>query len=529
MKKFFMMAIILSKMLYSQILTTSNLPIISIDTRGQTIVNEPDIIAKMGVIYNGPGKMNNITDPFNNYDGFINIEHRGNTSLDHAKKPFAVETADSLGVDIDASIMGLPLEEDWILNNVCYDHTFLRNILTFKMWGEMGHPTVKTKPCEVIINGQYQGVYVFMEKIKRDTNRVNIAKLKEADTTGVELTGGYILKLDWQPEPVEGMTMELDFKSSYNTVGGKKLPFIYVYPKAKNINIAQKNYIKEYMNDFESALINSSYINEKGKHYSSYIDLTSFIDFFLINEFSKNTDGYRLSTFLHKDKDRPGKPGVLQMGPVWDFNFAWFGADYNGSDDPTGWSYNFPGMSDEDFMPFWWNRLTADADFNNYCKTRWVTLRKTILSESYLFSWIDSMVAVLEEPQKRNSSIWATDIDGNPVNYAQEISELKEWIIARGKWLDSNLPGVVSNSTIQKNSGVLKSTIIPAGENVQITLYNCLGRSIKKMRSVKNIDCDAKDLMKDFSRDFNQISGSVYFYEIRGTNGFFLKGKILNK
>ena len=118
--------------------TSSNLPIVVINTNGQIIVDDEKITADMGVIYNGEGIRNNLTDPYNNYNGKIGIEIRGSTSQMFPKKQYAVETRDALGDDLDVSLMGFPEESDWILFAPYNDKSLMRDVLVYKIASSMG-------------------------------------------------------------------------------------------------------------------------------------------------------------------------------------------------------------------------------------------------------------------------------------------------------------------------------------------------------------------------------------------------------
>ena len=148
----------------------------------------------MRAINNEEGQRNNITDDGTDYDGRIAIEFRGSTSQGFPKKPYGLETQDSAGENIQ--FLGMPTENDWVLHNPYSDKSLMRNVLAFDMARAMGRYSPRTKFCEVFLNGQYQGVYVLMEKIKRDSNRVNIAELDATMNGGDALTGGYIVKID---------------------------------------------------------------------------------------------------------------------------------------------------------------------------------------------------------------------------------------------------------------------------------------------------------------------------------------------
>ncbi len=112
---------------YSQVIfNSSNIPIISINTNGQQIPDEIRIVADMGIINNGEGNRNNISDPFNDYDGKISIEIRGSTSQAYPKKQYGFETQDSNGNNNNVSLLGLPPENDWILYAPYGDKSLIR-------------------------------------------------------------------------------------------------------------------------------------------------------------------------------------------------------------------------------------------------------------------------------------------------------------------------------------------------------------------------------------------------------------------
>ena len=178
-------------------LTTSNLPIVVITNQpGNVIVDAYRVRCHMGVIDNGVGNMNNITDPFNNYNDSISIEYRGSTSQQYPKKGYGLETQDSIGNNLPVALMGMPVENDWILNGPYPDKTLIRNVLTYHLAREMGHYASRTRFCEMIIDGEYRGVYVMMEKIKKDGDRVDVADVHIPNAWNDTITGGYIVKVD---------------------------------------------------------------------------------------------------------------------------------------------------------------------------------------------------------------------------------------------------------------------------------------------------------------------------------------------
>ena len=158
------------------VLTSSNLPIVVIDTRGVSIPDEPKISAVLKIYNRGNGTRNFLTDT-PQFNGYCGIETRGSSSQQFPKKSYGFESWNINGTSIDTSFLGMPSESDWILNANYTDKSFLRNVLAYQLWQNMGHYGTRYQFVELILNNQYQGIYIFSEKIKRDKNRLNIAKL----------------------------------------------------------------------------------------------------------------------------------------------------------------------------------------------------------------------------------------------------------------------------------------------------------------------------------------------------------------
>ncbi len=433
----------------AQTFTSSNLPIIVINTNGQTIADEPKIVATMGIIDNGTNVRNNLTDPFNNYNGKIGIEIRGSSSQMFPKKQYGVELINDLGEGINAPLLGMPAEEDWVLFSPYNDKSLMRDVLAYKLGRDLGHYSPRTRYCEVVLNGQYQGVYVLIEKIKRDKNRVDVNSLSADENSGDNLTGGYIIKIDKESGSGNG-----GWTSSFTPPGRsgtQTIFFQYDYPKAADITTQQKAYIKQFMTSFESTLTGTTF-TDPVNGYTRYIDPDSFIDFFIANEASKNVDGYRLSTYLHKDKDSNG--GKLTMGPLWDFNLGFGNANYCTQGNPQGWVTNFNTVCPQDFwlIPFWWHRLNQDPAYRSKLAARWASLRANEFQTERLLTYIDSVATVLNmEAQQRNfvkwpvlgQYVWPNSYWGP--TFQSEVEWLKNWVTERMSWLDANMPNVITD------------------------------------------------------------------------------------
>lgn len=421
---------------------SSNLAIIMIDTHGQEIPDDPKIRVGMKIIDNGTGNFNHRDDP-PAYDYFAGIEIRGASSQMFMKKSYGLATWDSLGNSVDTALLGMPAESDWILNANYSDKTLMRNALSYQTWMNLGHYATRYRFVELFINGRYKGVYLFSEKIKRDVNRVDIAKLTPDMNTGDQLTGGYILKIDKQIGS-GGDGFASRYPPPHNPFG-QIIFFQYEYPKSDLITIPQKEYIELCIFLFESAL-DGPFFADTALGFRKYAIEDTFIDYFIENEFSKNVDGYRLSTFLHKERDSKG--GKIRMGPVWDYDLAWHNANYCGGEEYWGWAFEFPCEYDYWQVPFWWQRLLEDTLYCNNLQCRWLEIRSSFLETQAVFNWIDSLAADLDAAQQRNFYCWpilGIYVWPNPYPYPQtygeEIISLKHWIDLRLSWLDLYIPG----------------------------------------------------------------------------------------
>ncbi len=407
--------------------TSSNLPILIIDTHGQEIGDAYRITADMGIIYNGPGQRNYLNDPWNNYNGIITIEYRGSSSQMFPKKPFRIETVDLTGNNLNVSLLGMPQENDWVLHNPFSDKSLLRNVLAYKLSNDIGRYASRTRLCELVLNNEYQGVYVLMEKIKRDRSRVNITEIDSNDIAGDSLTGGYILKID---------------KMDGENVGGwqsdNNIFYQYHSPQPDRIRPQQATYIQNYIQAFESMISSENYRDS----YLDFIDLDSFVDHFILNEISKNVDAYRLSAFMYKDRE--SSDNRLIIGPIWDFNLAFGNANYYQGELTSEWNldhlltaskYDFP-------VPYWWGIIRDDEEFMQRLSYRWWILRYGKFNSDKIMAFIDAMADTLEEAQTRNfekwpilgTYVWPNAFIGN--TYQEEIDYMKDWLLDRIEWMD---------------------------------------------------------------------------------------------
>ena len=419
-------------------LVSSNLPILSIDTHGREILDTPRITAHLGIIYNGQGKLNRLTDAASEYDGRIDIELRGATSAAFPKRPYRFETVDAKGENLNVPLLGMPAENDWILHNPYSDKSLIRNIVAYKLARDLGAWASRTRLCELVLNGEYMGVYVLLEKIKRDKNRLAIATLAADDITGDDLTGGYIIKID---------RLSGEQRAFWETQYGSR--YHYHYPAPEHIQAEQRTYIERWMSSFEAIMSQANYSDLK-LGYPQYIDVQSFVDYFLVNEITRNVDAYRLSFYLYKDKD--SKDNRLKA-TVWDFNFAFGNANYYAGQETAGWNIDqltAAGFNDSFRPPFWWKKLRQDKRFMLRAALRWQAMRTAGWRAEKLASYIDSLALELGAAQARNFARWpilGQTIEPNAFvgqSHQEEIDYLKSWLATRAQWMDRAFAEIVA-------------------------------------------------------------------------------------
>jgi subtilisin-like proprotein convertase family protein len=273
---------------------TSDIPLVIINSLNNTISQGAKVISTLKIIDHGAGQLNGMNDSGNVFQGNAGIRIRGSFSATLPQKPYAIELyGNVISQDTNMSLLGMPSEHDWILQSTYNDRGFVRNKMMYHIWKEMGHYSTRSKYCEVVVNNEYKGVYLLMEKIKRDHDRVNISKLDITDTISDQLTGGYIISHDYYED---GWVSNYAPDSCLN----RKYDFNYVYPKQQNMAWQQKNYIESFVADLENRLYGNQ-PNDSVLGYKPKIDMESFVDYMLANEMSWNGDGYKKSMYFSKD------------------------------------------------------------------------------------------------------------------------------------------------------------------------------------------------------------------------------------
>ncbi|MBN1479229.1 CotH kinase family protein [candidate division KSB1 bacterium] len=497
--------------------TSSNIPIIIINTQGQQIQNEPKIMARMGVIDNQNG-INSIQDNFNEYDGWIGIEMRGNATQSGGvvqdKWSYSLETRNEDGSNNNVKLLGMPKDNDWILLAVFIDKTLARDALAYRMARSLGRWAPRTRHVELVINGEYQGVYLFMEKIKPDNNRVDIAKLDSADIAGEAVTGGYI----WDIQQADGT--DIDF-------GQRR---VLKYPKPDQVMPQQLDYIRNYDDEFR-AVMNRSYYDDPVRGYPKYIDVTSFIDEIILQEITKNSDAYGWSGFFYKERS-----GKMFAGPIWDFDQALSNSTHMQGDRIQMWVIE---NNDGSHPPFW-EKLWETPAFKQQLADTWFEYRRGPLETNFLFGIIDSLATYLNEAQQRNFTKWA--ILGVPIwrstagaaqrnTYQKEVDYMKDYLREHADWMDAELAEFTSVDCAQDEQGYTRLTInifpnpvqsdatfsytLDRSGQANIRIYNILGQHVRLLVNAQQLQ--GQYAIKWDGRDSSgqMLAHGIYFYELR--------------
>ncbi len=406
---------------------SSNLPLLLVHSFGRTSLPEDPLVSVQAAIFDTFDGKSTLTQP-PDYIGNTGMKKRGSSSLGFPKNNYNFETWDEKSRDLQVSLFGMPPESDWSIHGPYSDKTQMRNFLSYDWSNKMGRYAVRCRLVEMFFNlrggkvsyADYYGIYVLMEKIKRGRDRVDISRLHASENQEPALSGGYILKIDRLDPGDSGFT------------SSRGLTHAYVDPKEQEITPQQKVYIKRYIDQFEGALFGANFAHPENG-YAKFIDVDSFIDHHMLVEVTKNIDGFRLSTFMFKDRN-----GKLNMGPIWDYNLSLGNADYLGGWEPKGWYMNESGVS----FPHW-QKFFTDPNFVKRYGERWFGLRANLFKAGTILQQIDETAALLKEPAVRNfkrwptlgTYVWPNKFIGK--TYDEEIAFMKGWARDRVAWIDT--------------------------------------------------------------------------------------------
>jgi len=423
-------------------------PRILLDTGGLPIVGRERISALMTVTNPQRIKAGREIESASNHR--VGIAVRGSGSMTFPKTSFRVELWDKEARDTKVSLLGLPAESDWILLAAYADRTLMRDVLAYELWRQLGYYAPRWRHVELFIRtnaasrpqpdpllqgkdadqrttlettemGDYAGIYILVEKIKRGTKRLDIKKLKPEHNREPELTGGYIFKKD------RGNPGEQGFRSP------RGIQFAYEEPKERKITPAQVNYLTNYIRELEEVLFSRRF-QDPTNGYAKYIDVDSFIDYHWVIEVTKNVDAHWFSQFFYKDRG-----GKLKAGPVWDWDMGFGNAAFHQGTRTNGWRWE----QVKGAYYAWYDRLFEDEEFLQRYIDRWAELRQTVFANSNVLARIDDLAGELDSAATRNHALWYPSRNAAERNRAagrqfqNAVRIMREWIEGRLAWIDS--------------------------------------------------------------------------------------------
>ncbi|MEN8736924.1 MAG: CotH kinase family protein [Akkermansiaceae bacterium] len=425
------------------------------------------------------------------------IKVRGSSTAKNPKPSFNLELRDEQHQDIKASLLGLPSESDWVLRApYAMDRALIRNALIFKISRRLGYYAPRTRFVEVFLDRDddglrypedYLGVYVLTEKIKRGRSRVRIHQLKEDETSGSDLSGGYLFKDD-RPDPGDQGISVVD--------AGK---YFLVDPKEAEIAPEQSRYLRSVLNDFTIAVkspLGKHPIHQKGYH--DYIDLRSWLVWHWLNTLSGNLDTYKASAYFYKNHESRNN-GRIEAGPLWDFDRSMNSFD-DRDDSPFGWIANGEGGTAlSDSRAPWWGWLLNHQDAKQAHIDLWHEMRGDVLRWESLEKMINDMAQELQggdlvkeqngsSPVSRNFGKWM-EVSPRGGAYRTEIKILKDWLKLRLQWIDSQFvtPPKASLQSSLVNRGTAVHLSGPEGALIH---YTTDGSDPLKSPSAKILNTD---------------------------------------
>jgi len=394
------------------------IPVIEINTNGQRISKDDETIVQVTISEQLEGKSEIHTRTLT-----AAISYRGNSSYyTFDKKQYRLEFRKTKDPEQNSehSIAGMPAASDWVLNGPFLDRSLSRNYLGYKVSREILPWAPDTAYCEIYMDGEYQGLYLIIEPVTNDIGRLNMS-----DYSLVSGRCSYTAKFDRfgeEENALQTFGMTNGYTSNEISIG---------YPTAANLTSPQKEYITNDINEFEKALYSDNFADEE-IGYAKYIDVNSFVDYFIISEMMLITDAGYLSTYFYKDMAPDSK---IKM-TTWDFNNSYDNIPW---EEKSGEAFYLVDSN-------WFSRLVQDRNFVQKVVARYRELRRNTLSDEYLLNTIDENIAFLGDTIDRNFEVWGYTFYENmlsnhrdPESFEEAVSMLKDAIVQRGGFLDNNI------------------------------------------------------------------------------------------
>ena len=328
--------------------------------------------------------------------GKAQIKGRGNTTWNMAKKPYALK------LDKKAGLLGMPKDKRWNLLANYVDRTRLRNDVALELGRRLGPDhgqsymdwTPRGKFVEFVLNNVHMGNYYLVEHIKVAENRVPITAMKSTDIEEPAITGGYLIECSTEMDEVNQFYTN-SFPDVYGykdglhggSNGTYKLPVMIKDPDEETLVTEQFNWIKNYINGIQSNIVN----NNGG--WTGKVDMDSFICWMFIQEVVGNYEPFHpKSCYMHKNRE-----GKLVMGPLWDFDYGTFKANWN--------------MTPVYHYSIWYPYMLRNSTFKARVKELYPTVRH--LLRDVANNYVDAVAAEIKSSVERDWEMWPTTTNAN--------------------------------------------------------------------------------------------------------------------
>jgi len=391
--------------------------------------------------------------PKTEYSDSIEIKLRGNSTAHQSKRPFR------LRLDGQTNLFDMGKSKHWVLLANHFDRSNLRNKLSYDLGMSLGLAGCESTFVNVIFNGQYCGLYQLCEAIRIEEGRVdiynwddtadriaNIIAVAEGldnskrdilalglksdlswvtegvykeytisdyyDTSTLNITGGYLIENDDY----------YDERVKFTTTNNVKLQFHG--PEKLSSNKEMFNYIKTYIQNMEDALYSPNRLSSEGLHYTDYMDIDSFLDFFMVNQVFKNVELFYKSCYMYKDVD-----GLLTFGPIWDMDWT---AGNHVNLDRTSSRYDCWNHGQSQDREFWFRAVYNDPYFMVLLYERWAEIQSNL---DQMMVQLDLLAESIAAEANLNFEYW--NYYQNDVDW--EVDSLRTWLINRRNWMNEQM------------------------------------------------------------------------------------------
>lgn len=421
---------------------TTNLPLVVIDT-GDVILQksvkwdsekkrfvstsaDPYTVGNISVINSSDGVNNPLEKPEMQVQCKMKV--RGNTSSGYDKKQYLIKLLNEKGKLTSQNVLDMGAGDEWVLNVSFADKSLLRNNLAYSTAGQIMPYTPDARYCEVLWKDgdayRYEGVYLLMESVSVGKQRVDLPQYSENSST----TPALLRRDRWSDTKpmIDNYATREDLTPEFLSIE---------YPDAEDITQKGIDNITKQVDRFETVLYSDEW--DEFVQYRDYIDMQSFVDYFLLNEFFLNYDAGYHSTYFYMNYS-----GKLCMGPVWDFDQAM----------DNGWTVTAKLDTTAFHSAPWFDRLLRDPEFTEALINRYAELRKSILSDESIRAYVEQTIDYLGPAIERDWARWgyyytnggylqpeASGVDRNTKSYREEVEKILSVLSEHGAWMDEHL------------------------------------------------------------------------------------------